>query len=217
MSFWPLATSLVEALAVAQARAPLIELGVGSGEFGARLASCGIQVLGLDRDASARGCALLADVRQLPFRAHAVGGFVAANLLRHLSTSELSKLARSSARCARPGATFVVLEDDPEPIDAANANYLESLRLLAALDPSRGVTLDLESGLRLLSTHWPSLIAKGRTANAETVKDPQLPLRWLRAHGENGIHARRIEKLSADVASAGMSYGNFWYLVLQCV
>ena len=217
MSFWPLSTSLVDALRDAARSGPLIELGVGDGAFAARLAELGIEVIGIDRRVEASACDIAADLRQLPLRRGSIGGFVAANTLRHLSENDLLQLAHETASCARAKASFTVLEDDPLAVDPANANYHECLRLLALSDRGRGDLLERLPCEAALLAAWPRLLAAGKARNAESVQDARLPLQWLQAHLPQGaeLHSR-LASLSERVAVEGMSYGNYWYLVLQC-
>jgi hypothetical protein len=217
MSFWPLATSLAEALRGAAERGPLIELGAGDGAFAARLRQLDLAVVGIDRRRDALGCAIAADLRHLPLRHQSIGGFVAANALRHLRPAELRRLASEARGSARSGGIFAVLEDDPQAPDAATANYHEALRLLAASDRSRGVLLsraDCEAALR---DAWPHVVSSGRGRNELSVQDPQLPLRWLDAHlPPTAAFRARLRALRECVGAEGMSYGDFWYLVLRC-
>jgi hypothetical protein len=217
MSFWPLATSLVDALRDVARSGPLIELGVGDGAFAARLAELGIEVLGIDRRVEASACDIAADLRRLPLRRGSIGGFVAANTLRHLSAKDLLQLAHETASCARAKASFTVLEDDPVAVDPANANYHECLRLLARSDPARGELLDRSPCEAALRPAWPRLLAAGKLRNVESVQDARLPLAWLQEHLPNVAELRqRLASLNERVATEGMSYGNYWYLVLQC-
>jgi len=216
MSFWPLATSLVDRLRSDGPQSPLIELGCGEGDFARRLRSLGFSTLGIDVDAVAAKPDLCADVLHLPFRAHSLGGFVAGNLLRHLRPEQRGTVAAETARCARPGAFLLVCEDSPVGRGESERNYREALQLLAAFDARRGPPLSIAELDAQLRPHWPRLIDSNACENEERVRDPAAPLRWLLGQPRLAVQLRtRCEELAERVARSGMSYGLYEYALYQ--
>jgi hypothetical protein len=129
----------------------------------------------------------------------------------------LERVARELAGRAQSPAVLAVLEDDPEPNDAASANYRECLQLLAEVDPNRGALLDRAACERALAASWPKSLAAGRLLNQEAVRDPHAPLQWLRAQSpKTQALQARLARLQRAVQSDGMAYGHYWYTVRQC-
>jgi SAM-dependent methyltransferase len=94
---------------------PVVELGCGPGQVGARVRAGGRRVVGLDLSggmaalAAARlDGAVVGDLRALPLAPASVGGVVAFYSLIHLRRSELAPALAEAARVTRPGGGLLV-------------------------------------------------------------------------------------------------------------
>jgi SAM-dependent methyltransferase len=217
MSFWPLPKSLVEALAASRRRGPVVELGSGEGRFTRRLASLGLDAIGLDlrRPPGPTGPFVNADLDLLPFANGSVGAFVLADVLRHRPSATWPALARSLHEATAPGGVTVILEDHPRADDRAQENYRRTLGLLARVDASRGDVLSPRCMDDFGGPPWPPPVLAGEALNTEAVDDPATPLRWLRARAGQGVVARELQALDTAVRRWGMAYGRYWFCVLS--
>jgi SAM-dependent methyltransferase len=215
MSFWPLPTSLIEALRAASKRGAVVELGAGEGRFARRLEQLGLQPVLVDRSrfAPAGRLRVCAELSALPLRTEVSGLLVLANTLRHVAAPDCAPSIRETWRALAPGGSLLILEDDPRARDGAEMNYRSALRLLARVDRSRGVTVEADRARRSVAPICGDPRAAGRVSNQEEVEDPAMPLRWLRAQAP--WLTGEIDDLEAAVQRDGMAYGAYWFQVYQ--
>lgn len=221
MSFWPLPKTLCDLLRSAAAHGPVLEPGAGGGELATRLDRLTPGVIRIDRSPRQLGCIPAAmprvagDLLALPVRSRVAGGVVLGNLVRHLSPAQRVQAAAETARVLAPGGVCVVLEDDPTERNSAESNYRRALLLLAQADPLRG-------GALAASTLRPSFaellgdpIAVGKGDNAEQVRDPLAPVRWLEIRPRLPFQRATLTELRRAIEQQGMEYGRFWFQVYR--
>jgi SAM-dependent methyltransferase len=212
MSFWPLPTSLLEALRAAAHRGPIVDLGAGDGVLGQHLREIGIETILVDRRLAPgrwAGAAVRADVRKLPFRSFSIELAILANVLRHAKAPERRSIVDELDRALSPSGRLVVLEDLPAAHSQSARNYRRALELLARADPSRGAAVGPEAVAPALEIRFQDLELSGTAENRVKVQEPEQPLRWLQAR-LMGARDGDLEELLRDVRSSGMSYGSYW-------
>jgi SAM-dependent methyltransferase len=141
---------------------PVADIGCGPGQVGAYLRNRGRHVLGIDlsaqmsRLAAARlDAAVMADMRQLPISADALGGLIAFYSVIHVRRQELSALVREFRRVLRPGGRLLMSahEGDGEIMRdeflGQPAPFIATLyRLTELSDAVSAAGLDVASALR---------------------------------------------------------------------
>jgi ubiquinone/menaquinone biosynthesis C-methylase UbiE len=140
---------------VRESKAPVLELGCGTGRVLAPIAREGVRVVGVDRSApmlaraiargrrsarSARPCLARSDVRSLPFRSASFGAVIAAyGLLQSLVTdADLEATLAEVARVLVPGGRFGI---DLVPDLSTWDEYRRKLRLRGRAGAKRRVAL----------------------------------------------------------------------------
>ena len=213
MSFWPFPTTLRAELRHGAARGPVIELGAGEGDLARRLRSLDLDVVTLDRDPRLPAD-VLGDLRRLPFADRSAGVLVLGDVLRHLDPVSRDEAAWSCRHVLAREGRVVVLEDDPEARDRAEANYRETLAMLSDLVARRGPARRIDR----LTGPWRGLfgepVARGASDNETPVRDPLEPIRWMRsASCADRVFRERLDRLAASVETDGMRYGRYCFEV----
>ncbi len=213
MSFWPFPTNLLAELRAAQSRGPLVELGCGRGDLLARLRQAGLDPWGLEiaAEGDRRRPWIRADAARLPFADGSIGGFVLADVLRHLPVPVRGAVADETLRALVPQGRVILLEDSPVAHDEAEALYRETMRLLAAADPSRGTVRSLDEWSEPWRMRCGPARSQGRAANDERVRRPTAPLDWIMVRRPDLAEAAR--ELRARVEMVGMAYGDYQWCV----
>lgn len=210
MSFWPFPKTLLDELSRGLECGPGIELGSGDGRLRRRLKSAGIELIASDLNAPSD---VRADAVDLPFRPASLGLVVAGNLVRHIPRASRARFFEEVARVLAPGGRILVLEDHPDARTPAESNYRDALRLLARVDTSRGVAVDLEKVLEESEPGLVELVWSASLENEEKPDQPLAPADWIEAHAGNlqgAVSAHRQE-----VLAHGMEYGRFQAFVLK--
>lgn len=209
MSFWPFPKTLLAELEEAQRSGPVIELGCGHGDLLARLAEAGIAAIGVEILPSHGPPSpwIRGDVRELPLADGAVGGFVIGDLARHLDLASRRRMAEEVDRALAEAGRVIFLEDAVEARDAAEENYRETIRLLSAADPRRGVIRPLDELAAPFFDRFGAPRCRGVDANTELVREPMSPFDWIEERApqlRSGTAALR-----SRVREHGMRYGLF--------
>lgn len=213
MSFWPLPRSLTDPLLAVAGLGPCLELGAGRGLLARRLRETGVPVHCIDIAAPESpwpGGGALADMLRLPLADAAAGAVVLGNSLRHVLADGGEQLSAECWRVLVEYGVLAVLEDEPGAHSEAEANYRRTLELLCRVDPSRGPALSSQQSLGLLSRRFGAPELEAALPNQESIEDPELPLRWLRARLLGSSLLVELESLERSVRRHGMSYGSYW-------
>lgn len=182
-----------------------VEFGCGAGDFGAVLASTGLNVFGLDRGRPlpADRPVVLGDALSPPLVPGSCDLVIAANLVRHLAPRRRDLAFLTGwTHLLRPGGALYVFEDEPRGGPGPAGNYGRLQALLAKVAPDRrGPLLELDDfaqkaaalGLRVADSGtwnntWPldaravlTMLASGRPEPGGDVA------RLMRAIGRDGI------------------------------
>ena len=113
---------------------PVVDLGCGRGEMLGLLHEAGVEVLGIDSDAS-----MVARVRELGYdvreddickylegaKEQTVGAVFCAQVVEHMEAAEVTELLASSLRLLRPGGKLVVETVNPYPVQSFKAFWTD--------------------------------------------------------------------------------------------
>ncbi len=214
MPFAPIPTNFLKYLDnLTDSGAVVLELGSGNGGFSQVLNKPGINFYSLDNSClvDKNEVQVIGDALMPPVLSGSVDLLVAANLFRHLLTSDPQGLFLNVWQdLVKPGGSLVIFEDEPSSHPVAVRNYRDVQMFLAKLvGTSRGPLLS-RSQFQLLKSvavnadQWEvELEANHFPADEEVV------LGFLA--GSEGQVASEVYDLMERIKVNGLAYGDFWW------
>lgn len=214
MSFSPLPDLFLEHLESTRlSSGRFLDLGCGDGSFSASLNRFGVRGLGLDRRGTELGTAaeVVGDVGRVPLRRRSQELVVAANLFRHIvSTDPLTPFLAHWQELLVPGGALFLFEDEPAERPGPAANYRDLQRFLGQLMPeSRGPLMARAEFERCYGVcgnggRWVFGSCRNEWPLAQ---DPILELLAGDGQARTGEPVRLLRSIERD----GIAYGDYWW------